>query len=338
MLAQESHFRIMEAVVSETQKKSSKLGKVVAISLVSLSAIGLGLGAGLYLHSQLKGAAEVQYETDADKYADAITSDQYLSNYKAAKLSGVVAYYQAKPYEAANTAFALYSQHEKAMAQGVGTGTAKVMGISVVQEIRSTVIRHQDHYFEESLSYSSQVNLADRMYQSKDVTRYQGKVVDGQVEKPASFDEGTSYSLDGYKEAMGRYVSTPCIYTISSKTTLMNDTTKSGEFTSFSENSDGYLLELELNPYRSVLHYVIQMQTISSLASKPTFTYVHLSFQLNKNFELISMSSHEYYYAAVNANVGSFVEGRMTTKYSTDGDYSYPAEKELTPLTYWDAK
>jgi hypothetical protein len=28
----------------------------------------------------------------------------------------------------------------------------------------------------------------------------------------------------------------------------------------------------------------------------------------------------------------------MTTKYSTDGDYSYPAEKELTPLTYWDAK
>jgi hypothetical protein len=45
-------------------------------------------------------------------------------------------------------------------------------------------------YFEESLSLSSAVNLADRMYQEGDtVTRHEGTVEKGNVEVPSSFEQ-----------------------------------------------------------------------------------------------------------------------------------------------------
>jgi len=325
-----------EASTAAVSKKPSKKSTIISLSIVSVTAIGLGLGAGFFLHSQLAGGETTDYtKINTAKLTDDNTS--LLKTYSSVKEKGgdYLTAFSGKPYQVANIALQLFSAHEHCYAQGKGVGRAVAMGFPVDQEIRSTVIKNGSKYFEESLSLSSAVNLADRMFQEGDsVQRYIGKVKSGNVEVPESFgDKPTTYTLASYAEAMGRDLDNPCIYVISSKTTYLDDTAKSGVATSFTKKSDGgYDLELELKEGYAVVNYVKQMQTISSLASKPSFKYVHLSFDLDKDLNLKSMTSHEYYWAAVSAALGSNVEGKLKTVYETDGDYTIP--ELMTPITY----
>jgi hypothetical protein len=270
---------------------------------------------------------------NANDYVD--DTSNLMNEYAKTKKAGgdYVAAYGAKPYQVCTIAYSLFTSHANCYAQGIGTGTARVMGAAVVQNIRSTAIRKGDSYFEESGSCSSAVNLLDRMYQDgTSVIRHEGKVKDSEAEIPDHFDKVTTYTFDDYRQAMGRLPSDPLIYLVSSKTTYLDETAKSGAKTSFTKIADGYDLELELKPTRSVVNYVRQMVTISSLASPPAFDYVHLSLDLDKDLNLRSMETHEHYYAAVSSTIGSYVEGRLRTVYQTDGNYTIP---ELTdPIPY----
>lgn len=321
-----------ETVASKPSKKRT----IISLSIISVAAIGLGLGAGLFLHNQIAGGTLVDYgNLTADQYAD--DNSNLLNDYAKAKKAGghYVSVFGSEPYKVANIALSLYSAQTHVFAQGIGSGTAKMLGMAVVQQIRSTVIRDSENYFEESNSCSGVVNLSDRMYQSGEtVVRHEGKVKDSEAQIPDSYSKETTYSLEDYRKAMGRLCSDPCIYVISSKTTYVDDKATSGQKTSFSETSDGYQLELELNPTRSVINYVRQMQTISSLVSPPVFDYVHLSFTLDKDLNLSSMESHEYYYAAVSTAAGSKVEGRLRTVYQTGGNYTIPELND--PVSYRD--
>jgi len=198
--------------------KPSKKRTILSLSIISMTAIGLGLGAAFFFHSQLAGGVTTDYtKIDADKLADDNTA--LLTAYSSVKKAGgdYVSAFSSKPYQVANIAFQLFSAHEHCFAQGKGVGSAKLFGGSVNQNIRSTVIKDGDHYFEESLSLSGVVNLADRMYQENNmVVRHVGRVASGDVEKPASLDEGTTYTIPNYQKAMGRDLSNPCIYIISS--------------------------------------------------------------------------------------------------------------------------
>jgi|LAHS01.1.fsa_nt_gb preprotein translocase subunit Sss1 len=324
-----------DASAAKAARKPSKKSTIISLAIISVTAIGLGLGAGFFLHSQLAGGETTDYGTlNTTTLAD--DNSTLLKTYASIKKAGgdYLSAFSKKPYQAANIALQLYAAHDHCFAQGKGVGKAVAMGIAVNQEIRSTVIKNGSKYFEESLSLSSAVNLADRMYQEGDtVTRHEGTVEKGNVEVPSSFSKTTDYSLADYAEAMGRDLDNPCIYIISSKTTYLDTTATSGVPTSFKQNdSGGYTLELELNKVYAVVNYVKQMKTISSLASKPSFKYVHLTFELDKDLNPISMTSHEYYWAAVSAAVGSYVEGTLTTTYQTDGDYTIP--ELMTPITY----
>lgn len=334
-MSEEVAVREQENVAQEGHaKKTSRKRTVISLSIISMTAIGLGLGAAFFLHSQLAGGVTTDYtKIDANKLTDDNAS--LLSTYSSVKKAGgdYVSAFSSKPYQVANIAFQLFSAHDHCFAQGKGVGSAKLFGGSVNQDIRSTVIKDGDHYFEESLSLSGVVNLADRMYQEGDtVVRHVGKVASGDVEKPASLDEGTTYTIPNYQEAMGRDLSNPCIYIVSSKTTYLDQTATSGKPTSFTKTADGYSLELELKT-KAVVNYVKQMQTISSLYSKPSFTYVHLSFTLDKDLNPLTMTSHEFYHASTGPAVGSDVEGTLTTHYQTDGSYTIPAL--MTPISYW---
>lgn len=314
--------------------KSSKKRIIVSLSIISVAAIGLGLGAGFFLHNQIAGGTLTDYNNvNADDYVDDNTN--LLNDYAKVKKAGghYLVAYEKEPYKVANIAYGLYSKETHLFAQGIGSGTAKMLGIAIVQQIRSTVIRDNDNYFEESCSCSKVVNLADRMYQSGDsVVRNEGKVKDANAEIPENFTKATPYSLPDYRKAMGRLLSDPCIYLISSKTTYLDETATSGAKTSFSETNGGYALELELDPVHSVINYVRQMQTISSLVSPPAFTYVHLSLSLDKDLNLLSMETHEYYYAAVSTAAGSYVEGRLRTVYQSGGNYTIPELND--PVSY----
>lgn len=315
-------------------KKTSKKGKIISLSIIAVAAIGLGLGTGFFLHNQLAGGVQTDYtKVNTDTLVDDNTA--LLKTYEATKKSGgdYLTAFQSKPYQVANIAFQLYGAHEHSFAQGKGVGKAVALGFEVNQQIRSTVIRDKDQYFEESLSLSGMVNLADRMYQEGDqVVRHEGKVDSKNVEVPANLDKSTTYTLTDYAKAMGRDLDNPCIYIVSSKTTYLDSTAKSGQATSFSKSDDGYLLELELHPVYSIVNYVKQMQTISSLYSQPSFQYVHLTLSLDSDLNLRSLKTHEYYWAATSATVGSYVEGTLTTTYQTDGSYTIP--ELMTPVTY----
>jgi len=332
----------METTVVEDKKDKtpihSKKRSVIFISCLSVTAIALGVGAGFFIHNLLNSGVSTDYgNANAADYVD--NDPNLLQDYQAIKASDgdYVSVYAKKPYKVANIAFALYSAHEHAMSQGVGSGTAILGAFNVDQQIRSTLIRNGDSYFEESLSASNIVQLADRMYQDTSILSYHGTVAPSEVEIPRNFGKAVEYTKDEYRDLMGKTLNIPCIYIISSKTTYVNSTAYSGTPTSFKKNEDGsYALELEMTRSSSVLNYVKQMQSISDLYDKPSFTYVHLSFDLDKDLNLKSMTSNEFYFARTQKNVGSNVHGVLKTTYEWDGDYQIP---ELTvPVKYWDAK
>ncbi|MCH3908865.1 MAG: hypothetical protein LKF75_01690 [Bacilli bacterium] len=319
----------MEQVV---ENKTQKKGWITAgiVTIVSVSAIALGLFAGYYLKYFFSGDDGIDYDNiNVDNLAD--DNAALIKKYENSVAAGTNDFTEVfKSYEAANVGFTLFCNEEHSMAQGKGVGDAGI----TAQAIRSTIIRDSDSYFEESLSYSSFVNIADRMYQSgESVQQYVGNCKNGDVETGTYPSDGTTYTLSEYSARMGRTVSDRFIYVVSSKTTMTGEEDgTSGTATSFVKNDSGYQIELELNPVSSVVNYVKQMQTLSNLASKPSFSYVHLSITLNSDLQLVSMTSTENYYAKTSLGIGSKVTGTLTTEFSTGGSYAVPELND--PITY----
>lgn len=318
----------MEAVAEKENKKKFNVKRLILVSCISLSAIGLGVGTGFFLHGLFAGGETNYGSLEAGDLVD--NNNDLMTKYQQALKSGADFSTALQPFEAANVAFSLFTSQEHYFAQGIGVADAGITS----QAIRSTFVRDGSKTFEESLSYSSFVNLADRMYQENStVTQYLGTCQGGNVEVGTFNKAGTDYTLDEYRARMGRTVSEVFIYVVSSKTTLTGDVQGgSGVATSFSKGSEGYQIELELDPVSSVINYVKQMKTISSLAKYPSFNYVHLSLELDSKLNLVSVSSKENYYAKTSAGVGSTITGTMRTVYESGGSYAIP---ELnTPEAY----
>ena len=113
----------------------------------------------------------------------------------------------------------------------ISKGTAKTV---VSQTIRSYKIKRGDEYFEESVSKSSMVSLANRMNQ----TGVDGDVIvrNGKADGPESgvypAEPSKVMSHDDYKEFMGATLDEMFIYVIS-------ETTVDYEETTMVKNSDG---------------------------------------------------------------------------------------------------
>jgi uncharacterized protein YheU (UPF0270 family) len=328
----------MEAVATaenKTKTKSKvKVSKIAFISVLCAAAIGSGIYTGYFLHNMFSGGSTDYSTVDATALAD--DNAALLTKYKSVTKTGAAVDFvsEFKPYQAANISFALFLEQEHSFSQGIGAADAGAIN----QQIRSTIVRNGADYFEESLSYSQFVNLADRMYQSgESVNQYIGTCINGDVEKGQFPDTPTNYTLDEYRTRMGRLVSDNFIYVVSSKTTLNGEVADgSGVATSFSKNDSGYQIELELNPVKSVVNYVKQMKTISSLKDYPSFTYVHLSITTDANLNLQSVTSKEHYFATTGSGLGSWITGTMRTVYQTGQTFAIPALNE--PETYREAQ
>ena len=313
----------------------SKSILLMSIGIVRSSGLGVGLG---YVLSNFfpHVVKDVKYDFD-EKYLRA-DSDACLKKFE--KFDGSEKAFDGKSmagWEIINASLKKFESQESNMSQGIGFAKARVGPIDVVQQIRSTMYRVDDSYFEESLSKSSVVNVAWRMYQNGDETkRYKG-ACPSNVEKPV-FDANASpstYTESEYFDYAGRNLDgSSCIYLISDKTlSSENQKVTSGlPKNEIKKNEDGtYTISVELDPRKSVVNYIRQMKATTDMNGNPVFDYVHLSWTVTKNGDLISSVSNEKYFASTPQG-SSNLEGQLVTHYSVGGNYKIP---ELnTPIVY----
>lgn len=286
---------------------------LIIIGSVVAAAIGIGIPCGLVLGNLLKSPKTDYGSVSGDTYAYDMAEGRI--KYDACKGE----YSSLLPEDAFNISLDLLSGIESYRLQGYGQALALV----VQQDIRSTIIRDGERYFEESYSKSSLVQCAWRMYQdADDVVQYRGTI--GSSVEEASFDEanGQSYSYESYSERMGRLISDRSIYLVSSYTVI------DGEGSSLKKTDGGYSLDISLDPVLSVVNYVKQMKTVSDLPEYPSFYSLSIHMELDADLLPISLTTNESYYATTSMGVGSTVNGSMTTYFDLDGEFQIPSLNE----------
>lgn len=292
-----------------------KFGIILAIA--SAVAIGGGAAAGFGLSKTLKPDV-TEYLTDevTVDVDGAVRSYQKISK-------GDKDYTKLTADQAIQVSFHLFSEEETNYSIGVGYSLASI----VKQTITSRTVKDHNRYFEESNS-TGIVNLYDRMFSEGPTTdTYWGSNSDyGSHEK-------VTYSNDEYKDMMGRYISSGLVYVVAPES-LLEGAPKSGDpATGISKTSDGYRIEIELDPIKGVTNYQKQMKTISNLASYPVFEYCHLTITTDADLNLIRFETHEKYLAVTKAGIGSTAEGRLVTEYhhNTLPEYGFPEPGSTLP-------
>ena len=283
-----------------------KKNAVIYISIIT-SAIVIG-GAGGIIAKRLTGKENIVYVGDANSvHANA---PEILSRYKAYSGNNPTKDFQT--WELINVALEQYRNCEYSYSYSKGKAHT-----IVEQDIRNYQIKNGNDYFEESLSKSSMVAVAKRMYQTNiggNVKVYDGSIPSSDVEKGIFTNTYSDMTSDEYKSYLGRTLDTMFIYAISEKTVLEQTTTKL-------DNGD-YQLYVSLSPNTSTIDYQTQMKNISNLDQRPVFDEVKLTYVVDQNFMLKSLSVNETYTA------------KMTIQVSIKNDidtYYYPNQKMDIP-------
>ena len=284
-------------------KKKIKASTIVITSIVSTTAIAGGLAVGILLGKLLSpkvapdfGAIDTGLEDDYDALMTRFASDKNTDNYK--------------PYEIANISWLNFAQLTHTHSVTLGTVEASV----VKQKVYGHDVRNGDSFFSESLSYSSMKKCGTRFYQEGEgVKAY--TPTDIKENGTATWKEDTlvSETLKGHEEKWGKTLDRPIIYIISSQTVTSESLTKT---------DTGYVVEMDLDPKKSVSRYVRQMVNISNLDRAPEFSSVHLTFTLSNDFviqELGVKESYVVYVVGKNASTGT-----LTQKFYTNSSETIP--------------
>ena len=300
----------------ETTKEKKKLPKWANITItvgVCLTCCGAGVAAGIVLSNFLSfnstdyGALNIEdYEDDLDKLVTKYKktdSHKYLSTFT--------------PYELATIARYNVTQHTYAKSVGIGLVNA-AMGVK--QTVRSYYLKSDNQYFFESISKSKIVGVNKRFYQDESqVTIYTGSGSDPEKATWKEEDK-TSVSIPEYEETWGRELSRCTNFIISSKTTLLDQS-------SATQDGNNIVLSLELDPLTSVLRYVKNMKAMSDLDDYPTFHKVHIDMTLDENLNVISSKTNEVY------DVKSFGVTSKNTSGSLEETYTYDQKEDFPNLT-----
>ena len=169
----------------------------------------------------------------------------------------------------------------------LGIGNAYTI---ITQTIRNAQIKNGDQYFEEQISYSNIVNVANRSIQNGkggNIDLYKGSA---SAPEKASYPSSpsSSYSPSKYKNYLGKTLDEMFIYIISDKTTIDSSRVVKG---------DDVVINLNLNPNLSTFYYKTQMQNISGLSNLPPFDEVKLTYTFSKDLELKHLTVDETYTA-----------------------------------------
>ena len=271
---------IISAMENAKEKKQLSKGKkaLIQYSIIAVCAVGLGAGGGIILKKKL-GPVETDY-SGFDSTSFQADSKALLKEYEKNPNQDFTA------AELVNIGLEKYRQCENSYSIGVGTASTIVN-----QSIRNFQIRNGDNYYEEQISKSNMVSLANRVIANEDsATVYKGKAKE--IEVPEYKDGPQTMNPDDFKSAWGKTLDEIFIYIISNDTV---DTNKS-----VSEKKDGKIyISLELDPEIASYNYKIQMKSLSDLSALPTFEYLRQTYIFDSDMTILHSTTDEKYVATM---------------------------------------
>lgn len=305
-----------ENLVVEPKKKNKKpLPKWVSLTItigVCLTCCGAGIATGIILHNFLSYESVDYTALNIDDYEDDI--DKLITKYNKTDSSKYFSTFA--PYEMATIGRYKASQHNYVKSVSIGEVHA-TMGVK--QSLRGYFLKEGNDYFFESISKSRIVGINKRFYQDdeKVVTIY-GEGTE--IEKATWSEEGKEVqTIAEYEEKWGRNLSRCSNFIISSKTTLMDQT-------SMKKEGNDIVLSLELDPLTSVLRYVKNMKAMSDLDDYPVFHKMHIDMKLDSQLNIKWVKTEETY------DVKSFGITSKNTFGSAEETFTYDQKEEIPDL------
>ena len=296
-----------KAPALETKKnKGSKLKTWVILPLSFVVIAVAGVTTGVLLKRKL-GQVEIDYGD--------FNPENYRMDGKA-----LLKEYQKNPNkkfteaELVNIGLEKYRECENCYSIGIG-----VADTIVNQTIRNAQIKVGDHYFEESISYSKMVNVANRVDQigvDNDISLNKGKASGSE---DATYKEDvTTYKADDYKKTWGKTLDEMFIYLISNETVL--------DGSKIEKKDDLIKVTLKLEPSISTYYYKIQMKEISDLDRLPVFEYLTHTYVFDKDMSLLYCKVDEKYQASM--GVTATIHNTIDYYYHANVMIDIPKENE----------
>ena len=274
------------------EKKHLSKGKkaLIQYSIIAVCAIGIGVGGGIMLKKKL-GPVEIDY-SGFDSSTFQADSKALLKAYKENPNQDFTA------AELVNIGLEKYRQCENSYSIGVGQAST-----IVDQSVRNFQIRNGDKYYEEQISKSNMVSIANRVIcDSNSATVYRGKAKD--IEVPDYPNEPSELNLTEFKSLWGKTLDEIFIYIISNDTV---DTDKSAV-----ERRDGKIyISLDLDPDIASYNYKLQMKSLSDLSALPTFEYLRQTYVFDSDMTILHSTIDEKYVATMsglNATVNNYLD------------------------------
>lgn len=262
------------------EKKHLSKGKkaLIQYSIIAVCAVGLGVGGGVILKKKL-GPVETDY-SGFDSSSFQADAKALLKEYEKNPNQDFT------PAELVNIGLEKYRQFENSYSIGVGQASTIVN-----QQVRNFQIKNGNTYYEEQISKSSMVSLANRVIGNEEkATIYKGKAKE--IELPEYSGDSQDMNSEDYKATWGKTLPEMFIYIISNDTV---DTDKS-----IITKKDGKIfVNLELDPEIASYNYKIQMKTLSDLSSLPTFEYLRHTYVFESDMTLIHSYLNEKYVATM---------------------------------------
>ena len=288
-------------------KKKINLKAILVYSLVGLFVVALGVSTGVILKRQF-GATDIDY-TGFDPENYRMDAKELVKQYEKNPNKNFT------PAELVNIGLEKYRQCENCYS--IGIGTAKTI---VNQTIRNAQIKVGDHYFEESISYSSMVSIANRVDQvgeHEDISLNKGKA-NGSEDVNYKSDV-TTFKADDYKKTWGKTLDEMFIYIISNETVIASESSV--------EKSDGQIkVTLSLDPDISTYYYKLQMKEISKLDKLPVFQSLHHTYIFSEHMDLEYCLVDERYQAQM--GVTASIHNTIAYYYHPNVVIEIPKENE----------
>ncbi len=217
-----------------------------------------------------------------------------------------------------NFIIAEYYLSQKTSVKKTTSGTVTAAGIK--QGLYAEKILTNGEYYSMKIS-SGLVSLATRLYYKTGdecVTYFNGTDI---KENSATFpsEPTKTLTLEEYKEMYGSPMTYFVNYVISSNTVV------SEEYLGVNANGN-YEFKLNLDTAFSVMNYSYEIKTTSGSSKLPKFEKIELTFEIDKDFNLLKLSVKEQYKVSV-AQLGSMyvdTTGEIVDTFEYDGVYTIP--------------
>ena len=274
-----------------TPKKKINVKAILVYSLVGLFVVALGVSTGVILKRTF-GATDIDY-TGFDPESYRMDAKELVKQYEKNPNKNFT------PAELVNIGLEKYRQCENCYSIGIGTASTIVN-----QTIRNAQIKVGDHYFEESISYSKMVNVANRVDQigeHEDISLNKGKATGS--EDVTYKNEVTTFKADDYKKAWGKTLDEMFIYIISNETVIESES-------KVEKKDEQIKVTISLDPDISTYYYKLQMKEISNLDKLPVFQSLHHTYIFSEHMDLEYCLVDEKYQAqmGVTASIHNIIE------------------------------